>query len=312
MKAAVLEHYGAPEEFVIKELPIPEIEEGEILIQNKASSVNPVDTLVRQGKTKIITGLIGDQLIGADFAGVVIESKSRRFKAGDEVFGLNNAVKGGSYAEVITAAENATALKPANLTFIEAASLPLVGLTAWQGLVTAGQIEQGDRVLILGCTGGVGTAAVQIAKTFGAVITGTCSTEHVDFAKELGVDHIIDYRNGDISKDLKFDLIFDASGNFTISDLKENLTEKAMFVSTRGGTSDLKGIAEAAMDMVFQKRMKIIKLKEDAGDLDKLCELAESGKLKPYVMQVFPLAEIAEAHKALEAGNTTGKIVIQL
>lgn len=312
MKAAVLEHYGAPDEFVIKELPVPNIQEGEILIQNKASSVNPVDTLVRQGKTKVITGLVGDQLIGADFAGVVIASNSRRFQKGDEVFGLNNAFKGGSYAEVIVAKENATALKPANLTFTEAASLPLVGLTAWQGLVTEGKIEQGNRVLILGCTGGVGTAAVQIAKTFGAVITGTCSTEHSGFANELGVDQIIDYKTQEVPKDQRFDLIFDAIGNFTISDLKEHLTGEAMFVSTRGGTNDLKGVAEAAMDVVFQKRMKIVKLKPDASDLDKLCELAESGKLKPYVTQVFPLTQIAEAHKALEAGNTTGKIVIEI
>lgn len=312
MKAAVLEHYGAPEEFVIKDLPLPEIEEGEILIQNKASSVNPVDTLVRQGKTKVLTGLIGDQLIGADFAGVVTESKSRRFRQGDEVFGLNNAVKGGSYAEVIVAEENATALKPSNLSFIEAASLPLVGLTAWQGLVTDGKIQQGDHVLILGCTGGVGTAAVQIAKTFNATITGTCSTDHVAFAKELGVDRVIDYKNQDIPRNEQFDLIFDASGNFTISDLKDNLTDDAMFVSTRGGTNDLKGMAEAAIDVVFQKRMKIVKLKANATDLDKLCELAESGKLKPYVTQVFSLTDIAKAHQALEAGDTTGKIAIKI
>jgi len=312
MKAAVIEHYGCPEEFIIKHLPSPDIKDGQVLVENKASSVNPVDTLVRQGKTKLITGIIGDQLLGSDFSGIVIQSRSDKFKVGDEVFGLNSAVKGGSYAEQIVVDQEDLTFKPVNLSFTEAAVLPLVGLTAWQGLVTEGNIQKGDRVLITGCTGGVGSVAVQIAKTFDAYITGTCSAKNRDFAESLGVDKIIDYETEKISSDQIFDLIFDASGHFTISDLKENLTKDAMFVTTKGGADDLKGIASVAIDLTFQKRMKIVVMEQNSVDLNILKALVEDGKLKPFITKTFSLDNITEAHRMMEDDSFSGKIAIQI
>ena len=312
MKAAVIEHYGSPEEFIIKDLPSPDIKDGQVLVENKASSVNLVDTLVRQGKTKLITGIIGDQLLGSDFSGIVIQSRSDKFKVGDEVFGLNSAVKGGSYAEQIVVDQEDLTFKPVNLSFTEAAVLPLVGLTAWQGLVTEGKIQKGDRVLITGCTGGVGSVAVQIAKTFDAYITGTCSAKNRDFAESLGVDKIIDYETEKISSDQIFDLIFDASGHFTISDLKENLTQDAMFVTTKGGADDLKGIASVAIDLTFQKRMKIVVMEQNSVDLNILKALVEEGKLKPFITKTFSLDNITEAHRMMEDDSFNGKIAIQI
>ena len=312
MKAAVIEHYGSPEEFIIKDLPSPDIKDGQVLVENKASSVNPVDTLVRQGKTKLITGIIGDQLLGSDFSGIVIQSRSDKFKVGDEVFGLNSAVKGGSYAEQIVVDQEDMTFKPVNLSFTEAAVLPLVGLTAWQGLVTEGKIQKGDRVLITGCTGGVGSVAVQIAKTFDAHITGTCSAKNRDFAESLGVNRIIDYETEKISSDQIFDLIFDASGHFTISDLKENLTQDAMFVTTKGGADDLKGIASVAIDLTFQKRMKIVVMEQNSVDLNILKALVEEGKLKPFITKTFSLDNITEAHRMMEDDSFNGKIAIQI
>jgi NADPH:quinone reductase-like Zn-dependent oxidoreductase len=312
MKAAVLEHYGSPDEFRIKEIPTPEIKDGQILIRNHASSVNPVDTIVRSGKTRLVTGILGDQLIGSDFSGTVIDSKSVHFKKGDEVFGLNVAFKGGSYAQEIVAEEDTVTFKPANLSFTEAASLPLVGLTAWQGLVTEGKIKKGDRVLITGCTGGVGMIAVQIAKTFDAIVTGTCSEKNIDFAKSLGVDNVIIYDKQDIPKEEKFDLIFDASGNFTISDLKGNLTDEAFFVSTKGGMEDFKSTVDGAIDLVFQKRMKLVMLKANTDDLETLRKMAEEGKVKPHIAQSFPLEHLADAHKMMEEGGFNGKIAIEI
>lgn len=312
MKAAIIEHYGAPEEFKIKELPTPEIEKGEILIRNRASSVNPIDTLVRQGLTKLITGLLGDQLLGSDFSGTVLATKSKRFKVGDEVFGLNSAIKGGSYAEEIVAEAEHAALKPPTLSFAEAATLPLVGLTAWQGLVDDGKLRAGDRILITGCTGGVGYVAVQIAKALGAHVTGTCSAQHVEFARSLGTDEVIAYDQAEVPKNRKFDLIFDASGHYTISDMKENLTKDAMFVTTKAGADSLKGVLDAATDMIFQKRMKIVKMDMDDDDLEKLAELVREGKLKPHVARIFPLEHIAQAHRMLEEGGFTGKIAISM
>ena len=312
MKAAVIEHYGSPDAFKIKDLPRPEIEAGQILVANKASSVNPIDTIVRKGKTMVVTGLLGDQLLGSDFSGTVIESKSERFKAGDEVFGLNPAIKGGSYAELIFVDEDNAVLKPSKISFTEAAVLPLVSLTAWQGMVTEGKLKQGDHILITGCTGGVGLAAVQIAKTFDAKITGTCSAENVDFARSVGVDHVVVYDQDEILESTKFDLIFDASGHFTMDDMKSNLTDEAMFVSTKGGADSLTGAAKAAVDVAFQKRMKIIMMKPNQTDLNKIKELADSGKLKAFIARTFSLEDISKAHQMMEDGGFTGKIAIEI
>jgi len=312
MKAAIIEHYGSPDEFKIKELPTPEIDKGEILIRNRASSVNPIDTIVRKGTVKLVSGLIGDQLLGSDFSGTVLATKSKRFKVGDEVFGLNSAIKGGSYAEEIVADAEHAALKPASLSFAEAASLPLVGLTAWQGMVDDGKLRAGDRILITGCTGGVGFVAVQIAKALGAHVTGTCSAKHVEFAKSLGTDEVIAYDQAGVPKNQKFDLIFDASGHYTISDMKENLTDEAMFVTTKAGADSLKGAFKAATDMIFQKRMKIVRMDMDDDDLEKLAELVNEGKLKIHIAKTFPLAQIAAAHRMLEDESFLGKIAIEI
>lgn len=312
MKAAIIEHYGSPEEFKIKDLPTPEIDKGEILIRNRASSVNPIDTIVRKGTIKLVSGLIGDQLLGSDFSGTVIATKSKRFKVGDEVFGLNSAIKGGSYAEEIVADAEHAALKPAGLSFAEAATLPLVGLTAWQGLVDDGKLRSGDHVLITGCTGGVGFVAVQIAKALGAHVTGTCSAKHVEFARSLGTDEIIAYDQTEIPENQKFDLIFDASGHYTISDMKGNLTDDAMFVTTKAGADSLKGAFDAATDIIFQKRMKIVKMDMDDDDLEKLAELVNEGKLKPHIAKTFALSQIAAAHRMLEEESFEGKIAIEI
>lgn len=312
MKAAILEHYGAPENFIFKDLPNPKLEDGHILVSNKATSVNPVDTGVRQGAFRVITGLFGDILVGSDFSGIVLESKSEKFKPGDEVYGTNNSIKGGSYAEVITAPADFAAIKPANISFTEAASLPVVALTAWQSLVTEGMLKAGDKVLILGCTGGVGSAAVQIAKSFGAEVTGACSAKNSAFARELGVDNVIDYQKNEVPKGKKFDLIFDASGNYSINDMKDSLTDEAMFVSTRGGTNGVKGIANALKNAVLEKRSKIIRLKPSTEDLDKIKDLVETGKLKPYIAKTFPFSELAASHRMQEKGGFIGKIAVAI
>jgi NADPH:quinone reductase-like Zn-dependent oxidoreductase len=312
MKAAMLPHYGAPEEFQIKELKTPQIKDGQLLILNKASSVNPVDVLIRQGKLELITGIIGDQLIGCDFSGVIIESKSEFFKAGDEVYGMNPVVEGGAYAENIIADENSAAIKPQNLSFRESGVLPMVSLTAWQALVDKGNLEQNDKVLILGCTGGVGISAVQIAKSFSATVTGTCSTENVEFAKALGIDHVIDYKTEQIDPAEKFDLIFDASGNYTISDMQENLTDDAFFVSTRAGMNDIKSVFTGVTDLAFKEKMKMTYVKPDRAVLTILSGLAEKGQLKPYIAKTFSLSEIAQGHQFAENGGSTGKIAIEI
>lgn len=312
MQAAVIEAYGEADKFTIKEVQAPELEYGQILISNKASSVNPVDTLVRKGKMKLVTGLFGEHIVGSDFSGIVIESKSKKFKVGDEVFGFKNALKGHAYAQQVAVDEDNAALKPAGLSFTEAASLPLAASTAWQGMVEDGQLKQGARVLITGCTGGVGTAAVQIAKSFECEITGTCSSKNMEFAKSLGCDKVIDYKNDKIPENEQYDLFFDANGGLTISDVKSNIAHNGMFVSTRGGMNDTKSTISGTVDLVLQSKMKIVHASPKTTDLQKLQLLVDQGKLKPYIAATFSLSQLQQAHEMQEQGGFTGKIVIAI
>ncbi|GAB2793652.1 NADP-dependent oxidoreductase [Rhabdobacter roseus] len=311
MKAAVLEKYGSSNQFKIKVMESPQLKDGQILVRNRASSVNPVDTLVRRGTLKLVSGLLGDQIIGADFSGTVIASRSSRFQIGDEVFGFNSAIKGGAYAEEVAVDEEHAALKPTNCSFTEAAVLPLVALTAWQGLVDEGHLKAGNRVLIHGCTGGVGSAAVQVAKSLGAVVTGTCSTPHVAFAQALGCDKVFDYKKEKVPPTLLFDLIFDATGQLAPTEIKDNLAQEALFISTRGGVKDVVSAVDAALNLIRQ-RMKVVVVKPKASDLMILKELVESGKVKPYIARTFPLEEVGRAHDMLENESFTGKIAISI
>lgn len=312
MKAAVLKKYGSVDQFMIKDIPVPELKDAQILIRNYASSVNPVDTLIRKGKLKLLTGLGGDKVIGSDFSGVVLASRSKRFKIGDEVFGLTNSLKGKAYAEIVQVSEDNVVHKPSGLTFAEAAVLPMVGLTAWCGIFTEGKVQEGDRVLVLGCTGGVGSAAVQIAKSFGAYVTGTCSGKHVDFAYQLGCDLVYNYETESVPETEMYDLIFDATGKYHLKKFEGQLTAEAMFISTRGGANDLMSGIESAMEIAFKKKMKVIVVKPNVKDLLMLKELVESGKLKPLIARSFPIEQIGEAHLMVEEGSFTGKVAVEI
>lgn len=312
MKAAVLENYGPSEGFKIKEVEDPGIDDGQILVGNKATSVNPVDTIVRSGKFRLLSGLFGEHIIGSDFCGTVVESKSPSFQKGDEVYGFNRAIRGGAYAELVAVDAHEAAIKPYNLSFTEAASLPLVATTAWQGLVKFGKIRKGYNILINGCTGGVGSAAVQIAKTFGVTVTGVCNGKYADYARSLGCDEVIDYKREKIPIDIHYDLIFDCAGKLTISDVKESLAKDAMFVTTKGNLDSAGGILQTGVDLLLNKHMKFIVLEPSGTDLSHLRELIEADKLKPHVHQVFPLEEISAAHKMVENESFPGKIAVEI
>lgn len=204
MRAIVTTKYGSVEVLEEQEVEKPVTQHNDILIQVYAFSVNPVDWKVRRGDAKLLTGRKPPKILGADYAGMVIEvgKQITNYKMGDAVFGMVNAFKGGTYAEFVKVKEEETCLKPENLSFEEAASLPVVAVTAYQSLVRQGQLKQGDHVLINGCSGGVGLSGVQIAKTLGCKVTGVCSTKNVEVAKKMGVDHVIDYTKEDILKEM--------------------------------------------------------------------------------------------------------------
>lgn len=312
MKAAVLENYGPADAFKIKDVAAPKIQDGQILIRNKATSVNPVDAIVRSGKFRLLSGMFGDHIIGSDFCGIVVASKSPSFKQGDEVYGFNRAIKGGAYAELVVADAKEAAIKPHNLSCTEAASLPLVATTALQGLVKLGKLKKGQNILINGCTGGVGSAAVQIAKTYDATVTGICKGKYADYARSIGADHVIDYKTEKIPTGNQYDLIFDCAGKLTISDVKDSLKKDAMFVTTKGNLDSAGGMFRTATDLIFNSHMKFVVLKPSGIDLLHLRELIEAGKLKPSVHQTFPLERITDAHRMVENESFTGKVAVEI
>lgn len=311
MKAAVLKHYGAPDQFVINDVDMPEPEEGWVLIRNRASSVNPVDVVVRKGAFRLVTGLFNEPIIGCDYSGTVVRSRSSRFKAGDEVFGVLSPTNGHAYAEFAVVDGATAVLKPVNLSFTEAATIPLTALTAWQSLLTAGGLKAGDQVLINGCTGGVGCMAVQIAKYVGATVTGTCRGAHVAFARELGCDMVINYEMESIPTDKRYPLIFDAAGKMTWSDAEASLTDDGLLVIIRPHIDSLSSAVTAAVDLT-RPRMKLVVMKANAPELATIKDLLERGILKPHIAQTFPLEEVGLAHRRLEEGGFVGKLAIAI
>jgi NADPH:quinone reductase-like Zn-dependent oxidoreductase len=213
---------------------------------------------------------------------------------------------------MVVADAQETAIKPANISFTQAASLPLVATTAWQGLVKFGKLKKGMNILINGCTGGVGSAAVQIAKTFGAAVTGVCNGKYTEYARSLGCDNVIDYKTQQIPTDIQYDLILDAAGKLTISDVKHSLANDAMFVTTKGNLETAGGMFRTATDLLLNKHMKFVVLKPSGADLTHLKEMIEQGKLTPHIHQTFPLEQVGSAHNMVENESFPGKIAIEI
>ncbi|MFN6944107.1 MAG: NAD(P)-dependent alcohol dehydrogenase [Cytophagaceae bacterium] len=311
MKAAILKKYGSAEQFQIRDVPKPEITEGQILVRSLASSVNPVDTQVRKGKLRLASGLFGTSVIGSDFCGRVEESKSRKFKVGEEVFGFINATYGHAYAEFVVVNETDAVHKPENLNYAEAASLPLVASTAFQALVKIGNIKKGDHVLINGCTGGVGSAAVQIANSYEAEVTGTCSEKHINDAFALGCKHVIDYKNDPIPQDKRYNIIFDTAGKLTFSEVENSLTDDGLLVVTIPVMKNLKTVLTSSFD-ILKKKMRLVVVKPEEYTLNSIKILIQKQKLLPRVARLFPIEEISQAHEMLEKESFVGKIAIEI
>ncbi len=304
------------------EKPVPN--DDQVLVRVHAASVNPYDWHFIEGTPKIIR-LMGvglrkpkDTRVGVDFAGTVeaVGKNVTNFKPGDEVFGG----RGGAFAEyVCPRATRAVALKPANLTFEQAASVNIAGITALQALRDRGKVQPGQKVLINGASGGVGTFAVQIAKSLGADVTGVCSTRNVDLVKSLGADHVIDYTKEDFTKSAeRYDVMLDNVGNRTLSECKSVLTPKGKYVLIGGGGASeqglLGGLGKALWAMLFSKfvnqQMGMMMADPSQKDLTILADMMQSGKLKPVIDRTYKLAEVPQAIQYLEQGHARGKVVI--
>jgi NADPH:quinone reductase-like Zn-dependent oxidoreductase len=322
MKAIRCHRYGAPEALRLEDVEKPTPGDGEVLIQVRAASLNAYDWGLMRGRPHLLRPLVGltrprDPRSGRDVAGRV-ESVGRsvtQFKPGDEVLGICR----GSLAEYVCASETWLAAKPANVSFEEAAAVPLAGLTALQGLRNAGRIRPGQRVLINGASGGVGTLAVQIAKWFGADVTGVCGTRNLEMVRSIGADRVVDYTREDFTRGgQRYDMIFDLATNHSILAYRRVLTPRGIVVPAGGGGADgrkfgrrmARMLTGALISRFLSQSMPFSMTKLNQADLITLAGLLESRKLRPVIDSRHLLSETSEAFRRLAAGHASGKIVV--
>ena len=324
MKAITHCEYGGPEVLKVEEIEKPVPNDNQVLVKVRAASLNPLDLTIRG--PLLLRPLFGlrkpkDTRLGVDYSGTVeaVGKNVTNFKPGDEVFGGKN----GAIAEyVCVLADRAVVLKPANMTFEQTASVPVAAITALQGLRDRGHIQSGQKVLINGASGGVGTFAVQIAKSFGTEVTGVCSTRNVDLVQSIGADHVIDYTKEDFTKtDQRYDLIYDLVGNHSFSERRRILDPNGICVMAGiGGAGwhddfgmrllgELNGYLRSRF--VSQKFVAYI-AQFNKADMSVLADLLQTGKMTPVIDKTYKLNETAEALRYLETGHARGKVVISL
>lgn len=320
MKAIVATKYGPPEVLQLKEIPKPTPKDNEILVKVRATTVNVGDCRMRSFKVPPVFWLPGrialgftkpkNPIFGMELAGEVetVGKEVKRFKPGDSVFGSTSGVNFGGHAEYKCLHEDdVVALKPANLTYEEAAAVPLGGLTALFFL-RAAHIQSGQKVLINGASGSVGTYAVQLASYFGAEVTGVCSAANVDMVQSLGADKVIDYTREDFAANGQtYDIIFDAVGTTTFSRCKSSLKDSGYYLHTVMPTA---GLAGPWYSMTTGKHVIGGSIIERAEDLVYLKELIEAEKIRPVIDRSYPLEQIAEAHRYVDQGHKKGNVVV--
>ncbi len=310
MKAVVYQKYGSPDVLELQEVDKPTVTDREVLVRVHAASANPLDWHFLRGTPLVVRAMAGllkpkHKILGADVAGSVeaVGGKVTQFQPGDEVFGSGNPL--GAFAEYLCIPEHGVVSKPANLTYEQAAAVPVAALTALQGLRDKGQIQSGHKVLINGASGGVGTFAVQIAKSFGAEVTGVCSTRNLDMVRSIGANRVIDYTEEDFTQTGRYDLILDAVGNRSLSDCKRALLADGIYVAAAGSPA-----RSLWMLMTEGKRMVSMFTKPNQEDMGSIKELLESKQVTPVIDRRYPLSEVAEALRYLETGHAQGKVVI--
>jgi NADPH:quinone reductase-like Zn-dependent oxidoreductase len=320
MKAAVYTRYGPPEVLRINDLETPVPKDDEVLLRVRAASVNPYDWHFMRGIPyflRIGAGLLKPKAtrLGVDVAGQVeaVGSKVNGFKPGDKVFGTCR----GAFAEYGCACESSFAIKPDNLSFEQAASIPIAGLTALQSLRDKGHIQSGQKVLINGAAGGVGTFAVQIAKSFGAEVSAVCSTRNVDMVRSVGADHAIDYTREDFTRSgQRYDLIFDLVANHSLRACRRVLNPEGIYVVAGVGPGKsvfallARAIVGPLLGVFVSQRFSVFGAKLRKEDLTTLGELMGRGKVTPVIDRVYRLSEVSEAIRYLEQGHARGKVVI--
>jgi NADPH:quinone reductase-like Zn-dependent oxidoreductase len=321
MKAIVQDRYGPPTEVLaFREVDVPAVQDDEVRVRVHAAAIHPGDWMIVAGRPYLLRPMFGlpapkKETPGFDVAGVVevVGSDVTKLQPGDAVFGQCN----GSCAEYVSVSPDRLAVKPANLSFQEAAASPISGDAALRALRDAGKVQPGHNVLINGASGGVGTFAVQIAKSMGAEVTGVCSTRNVEMVRSLGADHVVDYTREDFTRsDRRYDFVLDNVGNRSMAACRRVVAPGGRFVpnnGTSGGrwTGTLgRTLAALVLSAVVPRQGRPFVALGEPGDLGVLKELLESGKVVPVIDRAYPLADVANAFRHLEAGHARGKVVI--
>jgi len=322
MKAMVCTRYGLPKAIELKEVEKPVPRDNEVLVEVHASSVTYSNLILVSGRLFFLRLMFGRFLIpksripGTDMAGRVaaVGRNVKQFKPGDEVYGDLFGENKGAFAEYVCAPENVLALKPTNISFEEAAAVPESTLVALQGLRDKGQIKKEQRVLVYSASGGIGTFAVQIARFYGAEVTGVCSARNLDMVRSLGADHVIDYKREDFTKNGQhYDLIFAARKTRSIFAIRRALSPQGIYVST--GSPSISRLFQEFLvgPRIFKngdRKVVVIKLDINQKDLVFIKELIEAGKVKPVIDRRYPLSEVPEAFRYYAKGHARGKVVI--
>ena len=315
MKAMIFTTYGTPDVLQLADVEKPEPKAKEVLVNVMATAVNPADHHVLSGMLRYNTGLLKpkEQILGSDIAGVVaaVGENVTQFRVGDEVFGDLSEHGRGGFAEYVAAPELALAMKPANLSFAEAAAVPMTAVTALQGLRDKGQLQPGQQLLINGASGGVGTFAVQIAKALGAEVTAVVSTRKIEMARAIGADHIIDYTQEDFTQNgHRYDLIFDTVGNHSVAEYKRVLNPQGRFVTSAFLPALF--IQGPWLARTEGKQMVNMMAKPNQQDLSFMAELLDSGQVKPIIDTCYPLADVPQALRYVREGHAKGKVIITM
>ncbi|TGN10250.1 NADP-dependent oxidoreductase [Leptospira ilyithenensis] len=332
MKAQIVSHYGKKTRLKSIEMPDPEIQEDEVLVQVAAAGVNLLDSKIRNGEFKLILPYKTPFVLGHDVAGVVLKvgSSVTRFKVGDEIYARPADHRIGAFAELIAVKEQDLAIKPKELTMEEAASIPLVGLTAWQALVEKANLQKGQKVFIQAGSGGVGTFAIQLAKHLGAMVATTTSTGNMDLVKSLGADVVIDYKKEDFEKVLShYDVVLNSQDGKALEKSLRVLKSGGKLISISGPPDPdfaeeiqapwLVKLIMRLLSFSMRKKAKrfnvdfsFLFMRADGNQLSEITSLIDSGIIRPVIDKVFPFAATNEAMSYVESGRAKGKVVVKV
>jgi len=314
MRAAVLHDYGPPEKLAAEKVPLPTCGRRQLVIRVRAAGVNPIDWRIRSGSLRWLLPASFPLVLGFDVAGEIVdlgaEAEAGGWQVGEEVLAFLNNRHGGGYAEYAAADADVVVRKPENVTFEEAAGVPLAASTALQALRDHGSVKDGHEVLINGASGGVGHFAVQIAVLLGARVTGVCSGENLDFVRQLGAEEVIDYRREDFAKrEQTYDVVFDVAAKCTYRQCRRALKPHGRYVTTVPSAGNL---LQQALNLVSRRDCKTMLVRAKGDDLRQIAQWIAEEKVRPVVQRTYPLEEAAAAHRASEAGHARGKLVVSI